>query len=143
MPIDSGRLLGGLTAAAVMVNQGSAGLGALEALIATAQEATGAAGATFTEYGDEGGRVVVASGGMAWTLGQPIGLEFLETDLAAQPWAATVDDMPAQVAEPLLVRGIRAIAGHPVKSPQRTVGSVHLYFADAPPDLLAQTAPVL
>jgi len=67
---------------------------------------------------------------MAWTLGQPISAEFADASAAARPWASRVDAMPVPVAEPLLSRGVVAMAGCPVRTSQRVVGAVHLYFAE-------------
>src|SRR5262249_45614316 len=72
MAIDYGRFVGGLAEVAAIIGAGEAGLAAIDALVSSVRDATGAAGATFTEYGGEGGRVVVAHGDMAWALGQPI-----------------------------------------------------------------------
>jgi len=48
-----------------------------------------------------------------------------------------------QVAEPLLGRGVLAIAGHPVLTGQRPVGAVHLFFGEIDAEMLAQAEPVL
>jgi len=142
-PIDYERLLDGLSATTEMVNDGRAGLAAIDSLVATARAATGAVGATFTEYADDGGRVVVASGAMEWALGQRISSEFLDRDPAAKAWASPVDQLPAPVAEPLLTRGVVALAGHPVGGSGRLFGSVHVYFAEAGGKALARLEPVL
>jgi len=139
MPIDYDRLLAGLSAATEMVNEGRAGLAAIDAVVAAVGGATGAAGATFTEYAGEGGRVVVASGAMTWALGQPITREFVDRDPAVGP----VDQLPAEVAEPLLVRGVVAIAGHPVRAREKVFGAVHLFFGEGDADAPARVGPVL
>jgi len=143
MSIDYRRLVDGLAAAAEMVGDGTAGLAAIDLLVDTVREATGAAGATFTEYGDEGGRVVVASGVMAWALGQPIAPEFVDPAHPARPWAGRVDVLPVQVAEPLLGRGVLAISGHPVLTGRRPIGAVHVFFGEIDAEMLAQAEPVL
>jgi two-component system phosphate regulon sensor histidine kinase PhoR len=53
-------------------NRGEGGLPGLQALVELAGSATGAAGATFIEYGAAGGRVVAASGELTFTIGSPI-----------------------------------------------------------------------
>jgi two-component system, OmpR family, phosphate regulon sensor histidine kinase PhoR len=144
MPIDYGRLLEGLTVTTDMVNDGRAGLAAIDSLAATARDATGATGSTFTEYGSDGGRVVVANGTMAWALGQPVSGEFINRDLASPPWIGTVDELPASLAEPLRSRGVGAIAGHPVRAAGQVFGSVHVYFEGSRNGLaLAEVGPVL
>ncbi len=143
MPIDYRRLVDGLSLAAEKADGGGAGVAAVGILVETLRAATGAAGATFTEYGEDGARVVVAKGVMAWALGQPIDPEFVDSDQPARPWAAQVDLMPVQVAEPLLGRGVLAIAGHPVRVGQSAVGAVHLYFGEVDAEMFAEAEPAL
>jgi two-component system phosphate regulon sensor histidine kinase PhoR len=143
MPIDHRRLFDGLNQAASMVEAGEAGLVAIDVLISAAREACGASGATFTEYGEGGGRVVVARGDMTWALGQPIATEFIDPPESARPWSGRVDGLPAQVAEPLLSRGVVAMAGYPVHVSQRPVGALHLFFGEIQEERWAATEPVL
>src|SRR5687768_735029 len=119
MSIDHQRLVDGFGAAAALVDEGAAGLAAVNALIVSLREATGAVGATFTEYGEDGGRVVIATGEMAWSLGQPIGPYLVKPGELGQPWAGRVDMLAAPVAEALLVRGVLALSGHPVRRDPR------------------------
>lgn len=128
MPVDYGRLVDGLRAAAERINTGRAGLAGVGALVAALQDATGAVGATFTEYAAGSGRVVVARGDLAWALGQPIAAEFIDEEQRSRPWSTRVERLPPPIAEPLLARGIVGIAGHPVRAGRRTVGAIHLYF---------------
>ena len=130
MPIDYDRLLDGLSATTEMVNDGRAGLAAIDSLVATAREASGAAGATFTEYGGEGGRVVVASGDHG--VGpRPAHRGRVHRPGPGRPALGEPGrPAPASVAEPLLARGVVAIAGHPVRSSRRLFGSIHVYFAE-------------
>jgi signal transduction histidine kinase len=128
MPIDYVRLLDGLTVTTDMVNDGRAGLAAVDSLMATARDALGGTGATFTEYGSEGGRVVVANGTMAWALGQPVAGEFIDRDAGSPAWISSVGELPDALADPLLDRGVAAIAGHPVRAAGQLFGSVHVYF---------------
>lgn len=142
MALDYGRLLDGLNTSATMANDGVSGLPAINVLIGAAQDATGAAGATFTEFDDaHGGRCIAATGRMAWALGQPLAARFVGPQLPALPWLGRVESLPVQVAEPLLGRGLRGMAGHPVAAGGAVFGAVHIYFTEAPPegdgDLLA------
>jgi len=143
MPIDYRRLVDGLSQVAAMVDGGVVGLAAIDVIVRAAREASGAAGSTFTEYRDGVARVVVAGGDMAWTLGQPISAEFADASASAQPWAARVDAMPVPVAEPLLSRGVVAMAGCPVRASQRVVGAVHLYFAEVDEGMWAEAETLL
>src|SRR5689334_22754521 len=105
MPIDYRRLVEGL--AALTASSGdSPELVAIESMVATVRQATGAAGGTFTEYGIQGGRVAVAQGTMAWALGQPVPYEMVAPDVVGQPFAGRADTLPLEAAEQLLTRGI-------------------------------------
>jgi signal transduction histidine kinase len=129
MPIDYRRLVEGL--AALTASSGdSPELVAIESMLATVRQATGAVGGTFTEYGIQGGRVAVAQGAMAWALGQPVPSELIEPDVVGQAFAGRADALPVEAAEQLLSRGIRALAGHPVRTGDRVVGALHLFFAE-------------
>ena len=66
MSIDYRRLVQGLGQAAQMAAGTAGGLAAVDVVMTAAQEATGAAGATFIAYVDDRARVVVAHGEMAW-----------------------------------------------------------------------------
>lgn len=134
MPIDYRGLvdgLGSLTALAPATSE----LEGIEALMTTLRMASGAVAATFTEYGASGGRVVAAQGGMAWALGQPLSPTLVAPGEIERPYSGWVESMPLEAAQPLLARGIVALAGHPIRSADRAVGSLHLYFAElAEPD---------
>src|SRR4029453_17159343 len=130
MGLDYGRLIDGLNASATMINAGGAGLPVVHVLITAVQDATGAVGATFTQYDREGGRCVAATGDLMWALGQPISAEFIEPAVPARAWIGRTGELRVQIAEPLAGRGLLAMAGHPVQSGSRVLGAVHVYFAD-------------
>ncbi|MCI0687872.1 MAG: HAMP domain-containing histidine kinase, partial [Sporichthyaceae bacterium] len=132
MPIDYRRLVDGLSAHGDVPVGGATGLTAIDAVVSTAQEATGALGATYTELSDSGGRVVAACGVMAWALGQPVAADHADEAALSQSWG-----------ESLAGRGVRSTLGHPVRASGRRLGAVHLYFAD--PDAAAdpELRPVL
>lgn len=131
MAIDYERLIEALSRAIDAARDDTVGPSAVSMLILAGQEATGASGATFTEYSSGGGRVVAATGAMEFALGQPVGVEFLSHPGREHPWPAAVDELPDRLAGPLAGRGIAALSGQPVQVRGATVGSVHLYFADA------------
>jgi signal transduction histidine kinase len=134
MPIDYRGLVDGLGSITAQAPSASE-LEGIEALVSTLRRASGAAAATFTEYGASGGRVVVAQGTMAWALGQPVSPTLATPQEIEHPYSGWVESMPLEVAQPLLARGIVALVGHPVRSADRAVGSLHLYFAEfAEPD---------
>jgi signal transduction histidine kinase len=127
----------------VTAGAGGPELGAIEVLVTALREATGATAGTFTEYGRKGGRVVVAQGGMAWALGQPVPEQLVAAELIERPFRGSPDAMPPDAAEPLLARDLRAIVGHPVRAGERVVGALHLFFAGLAPDEWTDVAQVL
>ncbi len=143
MPIDYRRLFEGLSQAVELAERGVAELVAIDALVATVYDASTAAGATYTEYGVDGGRVVVAHGTLTWALGQPIGADFVDPNAIGQAWAGRVDTLPNPVAEPLLHRGVVAMAGQPVHADGRVVGAIHLYFGELDEEMWPQAAGLL
>lgn len=124
--MDYRRLVDGLGTLALPHE--SSELVSVQALVATLCDCSGAAGGTFTEYGARGGRVVVARGTMAWALGQLVSPELAAPEIIGEPFSGRVETMPPDAAQPLLDRGVVAVAGHPVRSGDRVVGGLHLYF---------------
>jgi signal transduction histidine kinase len=143
MPVEYERLLAGLAAVDSMIASDRGGLPAIRVLTQTAQEACGAAGATFTEYRRDGGRVVAATGLMDWSLGQPVGNELIESSAAPHAWSGPIDVMPVLVAEPLLSRGLRFMAGYAGQIGGRVLGALHVYFTDASMDFGPQELALL
>jgi len=142
MPIDYRRLVDGLGEATTLFGRASE-LVAIESLVTTVRETTGADGASFTEYGAKGGRVIVAQAGMAWALGQPVHEELVAPEIVGHPFAGRVEAMPTEVAEVLLGRGMAAVAGHPVRHGERVVGALHLFFVDISESEWPQVSQVL
>ena len=132
MPVDHARLVAGLAAVAGMVEDGQAPA-ALEVLVSTARLVTGAGGATYTEFGEFGGRVVQATGSMVWSLGQPIPVDLIDEQLPAEPVLRQVELLPALLAEPLLGRGLVSLAASGVRAGDQARGAVHLFFGEASP----------
>ncbi len=130
MPIDYRRLVDALGAVTDLVGSAPE-LVAMEALVSGLRDATGATGGTFTEYGEAGGRVIVAQGGLAWALGQPVPTELIRPEVVGEPFRGWVDSMPGAAAEPLKARGMVAVAGHPVSAGGRVAGALHLYFDES------------
>ena len=142
MPIDYRRLVDGLSEAAAMLTAGAAGLAAIDVVVAAARAATGAVGATFLQFGENGARVVVASGEMSWAMGQPMKGGSLDLGQVG-PWRGSVDRLAPEVAERLLGRGVLAMAGHPVRTAHRSIGAVHLFFGEVDGDVWADLVSVL
>jgi len=126
VPIDYRRLVDALGTLALPHE--SSELVSVQALVAALCDCSGAVGGTFTEYGARGGRVVVARGAMAWALGQLVSPELAGPEIIGEPFCGRVEAMPPDVAQPLLDRGVVAVAGHPVRSGGRVVGALHLFF---------------
>src|SRR5690606_4607879 len=108
MAIDYHRLVDGLAEATTLFAGGSE-LVAIESLVTTIRESTGADGASFTEYAVQGGRVIVAQDAMAWALGQPVPEDLVAPEIVGHPFAGRVDAMPPTVSEALLGRGLSAV----------------------------------
>jgi signal transduction histidine kinase len=143
MTIDYRRLVQGLGQAAQMAAGTAGGLAAVDVVMTAAQEATGAAGATFVAYVGDRARVVVAHGEMAWALGQPVLPDLLDLQRTGRAWAGPVDDLAPELAERLLGRGVLAIAGHPARAYQRVIGAVHLFFGEVDQDLWTELEAIL
>jgi signal transduction histidine kinase len=133
MPIDYQGFVTGLGEINALVGE-KAELVAVEALVSTLCRTTGAAGGTFTEYGDGGGRVVVAQGAVAWALGQPVAADLVRPEIIDRAFRGWTESMPPAAAGPLRARGVVGVAGHPVWVAERVAGAVHLFFTD-PRDL--------
>ena len=73
-PVDATAVFGGLAEIAEQLAAGAGGLPALQRTVDVTVEATAAAGASFVEYGHDGGRVVAAAGALDWSLGRPVDL---------------------------------------------------------------------
>jgi signal transduction histidine kinase len=126
--VDHESLVAGLNDVLTLVDATGPGLPALEALVATARVALGADGATFSEYADTGGRVIVADGSASWALGSPI--PELTHRAAATPALHRTDRQRPDVVEHLLGRGIGAIAGGGVLIGGQVRGAVHFFYKD-------------
>src|SRR2546423_5814376 len=72
MAVDVVAFLQGLTGLVELANAGEGGVPGIQAAAELARSATGAVGTSFTEYGRGGGRVIVATESLTWSLGRPI-----------------------------------------------------------------------
>ena len=132
-PPDYPRFFEGLNALVDLINAGDAGLPALYHLLELGQEAIGATGMSFAEYGSAGGRVIAATGASQWALGRPVDT----TDPAVTQLLAgsrtqerPVDALPGELAAQLRGRGQRRMLGARAELGGLVVGSVHAYFPD-------------
>ncbi len=128
MPIDYRRLVTGLSALSNMVAE-SAGLPALQALITIAQESAGAQAATFIEFRGNVSRIVLATGAMISSLGQPLGEDHLsQRSRPADTGLRRVDEIPPALAAAPLRHGLVALTGARVYRGTEPVGVIHFYF---------------
>jgi len=143
MLIDFHRLIDGLSVVAEQIGDGRAGVGVIEGLLITISEATGAVGATYAEFAEDGtGRVVAASGALTFTAGQPVPPEVI--DLAWNGmWAGPTFGLPGRAGPVLRSRGIEASVGYPLRIDGETVGSVSLFFPDVDPTAWPALEPVM
>ena len=133
MPVDHARLVAGLAAVAGMVDDGRAPA-ALEVLVSTARLVTGARGATYTEFGEFGGRVVRRPGRWCGLLGQPIPVDLGSTSSCPRSQCYVRSSVPALFAEPLLGRGLVSLAASPgVRAGDQARGRSDRFFGRLPP----------
>jgi signal transduction histidine kinase len=128
MHVDYRRLVDGLNITADMAGDPDEGLPAVSQLVETLAVATQAAGATFTSYDVNGGRVMAATGAMEWALGQPIAGEFILAEIP-RVWSGRVEVLPPVLAEPLLSRGLQRMVGARVGPASEPIGAMHVYYA--------------
>ena len=128
MHVDYRRLVDGLNITADMATDPEQDLPAVSQLVDTLAVATQAAGATFTAYDANGGRVVAATGAMEWALGQPIAPEHVVPEIP-RVWSGRVEVLPPSLAEPLLSRGLLRMVGARVGPADEPIGAMHVYYA--------------
>ena len=110
MAIDYRRLVAGLREVPPLATQ-SPGPPALQSLITTVQESIGARAATFLECRGNVGRIVIATGSMVPTLGQPVGLEHIHmASLLPDDGLRRVCDLPPVLAASPTRYGLVALA---------------------------------
>jgi signal transduction histidine kinase len=131
---DYASLIAGHTAVIKMINTGNSGLPALHRLLEVVQQALGAAGMSFAEYGPGGGRIIAASGASGWALGRPVDTADPATaKLLAGPAVqeVPVDALATELADHLLGRGLRRMLGARVETGGLLIGSLQSYYPDA------------
>lgn len=134
VPVELTRLLDRFTEIAELVNHGEGGLSVLQRIVDVAEEATGAVGVNFIEFGQSGGRVVAASGEMNWGLGRPVDADDPKiAQLLRSPdvLAIAPDELSSEAAQNLRSRGIQRIIRAHARLAGTLVGSLAAYFADS------------
>ncbi len=122
----------GFAALIDQVNAGDSGLPAIARVVELTRSALGAAGASFTEYGPDGGRVIAAVGAMDWAVGRlvvPVGA--IKERLLGQkaPVDCPVAVLPEDFAGYLSGRGVARMLAVRCQFAGQVVGSLHAFFA--------------
>jgi signal transduction histidine kinase len=126
------ELITELTALNETINSGDSGLPAVERVVALAQRLTGAAGASFVEYGSAGGRVVATAGvcdfgrGRWVDPGEPVAAGILAQGRLME---APVDQLPAVLAGHLRARGAGRMLAARAEIAGHVVGTLHVFFS--------------
>jgi len=125
-------LLHALTDMVAGANAGEGGLVGLQYCIELAALATGAAGATFVEYGELGGRVVAASGDLEFMLGRPIDVRSpsVATVLAGPPVQEVLIRDISGTGGQLYGHGLRRMLRASAEANEALVGAIGVYFPD-------------
>jgi signal transduction histidine kinase len=126
--IEQTELLRGLTELVRGSNSGAGGLVGLQMVIELAVAATNAAGASFIEYAEGGGRVVAVAGATEFMLGRPVDLR------ASILTGPALQDLPmiepGSGLEPLLAAGLHHTVLVGVRVGGEVVGALQLHFRD-------------
>jgi two-component system phosphate regulon sensor histidine kinase PhoR len=132
-PIEPARLFERLAELTDMINHGEGGLSVLQLLVELTQDATGAVGAAFVEYGQSAGRIVAASGELCWALGRPIGPNsptYRQTLADPAPRQMPIDVLSSEGVRQLRGRGINRMVRAGACSNGMLVGNMQVFFAD-------------
>jgi two-component system phosphate regulon sensor histidine kinase PhoR len=113
------------------INAGDAGLPTLDILLRVAQEALGAVGMTFAEYGTSGGRIVAATGAAEWSLGRPIDTDSpiamrMLTGLPTQ--VLTLDRLEGKFPHQATGRGLHTMLATRLSLRGMVIGSLHAFY---------------
>ncbi len=129
-------LLEGLTELVEHATAGEGGLPGLQLTAELAQAATGAVGATFMEYGRSGGRVVVTTAELGWSLGRPV--DITDPAVARVLAGPPVQDLPIdgisdEARRNLRGRGVRRIVRAMAAADGELIGSLQVYLREPAP----------
>lgn len=126
-------LLDGLSQLVELVDDGEGGLTALQFTAELAQAATGAEGATFTEYTATGARIVVTTQSLAWALGRPIPVSHPAAGrVLTGPRVQQVRsaDLDPDSARQLVGRGLHRFIRAAAISEGSVIGALQVFFGD-------------
>ncbi|WP_033345338.1 sensor histidine kinase [Catenuloplanes japonicus] len=130
---DYAAFIAGHTAVVNMINSGASGVTALNRLLEVVQNALGALGVSFAEFGPSRGRVIAACGASSWALGRAV--DHADPSVAKLLSGPATNDvpvsaLPAELAQQFASRGIRRMLGARVEAGGLALGSLHAFFAD-------------
>ena len=113
------------------INAGEAGLPLLDTVLRLAQQALGAAGMTFAEYGPGGARIIAATGAAEWALGRPVEPDEptvvrMLTGLRTQ--VLTLDQIEGEFANQATGRGLHTMLGTRAEMAGLVVGCLHAFY---------------
>jgi two-component system, OmpR family, phosphate regulon sensor histidine kinase PhoR len=126
-PPDHAGLVNGLHSLVQSLETDRSGLPALTRLLSTAGTALGAAGMSLSEHYDDGGRVVAATGELAWTVGRPA--DDRPPD-GAETWEVGVDSAGDDLSLRLREGGRRRLVGTCVPRRGGPDSALYAYFTD-------------
>jgi signal transduction histidine kinase len=133
-PPDYAALVPGLTRVQGRLNAGEAGLDVLTDLLQLAQDALGAQGASFAEYGPATGRIIAATGACAWALGRPVdpANAALSSDTVAH--LVPITSLNAELSVQLAGRGLERMLAARAELRGVLVGTFHVFYPPDGPD---------
>jgi two-component system, OmpR family, phosphate regulon sensor histidine kinase PhoR len=132
-PLDPVALIEGLTELVDLVNAGQYGPSTLQLAVELAAAATGALGASFTEYTKSGGRIVATTSELSWALGRPVDVADARiARLLAGPRVqqSRLEDLPSVSAGLLRSHGMHRMLTATATVDGTLVGSLHAFFPD-------------
>ena len=130
---DYPSLIAGHTSVIEMIDSGEVGLPVLDHLLQVAQQAVGAAGTAFVEYGPTGGRIVAATGGAEGAVGRPVPITDPATaQLLTGPRVQTlsVDVLHGELAHHLDGRGLRQMICARAEIGGLVIGSLYALYPE-------------
>jgi two-component system phosphate regulon sensor histidine kinase PhoR len=128
---DYARFIAGHADVIERINAGEAGLPILDIVLRLAQDALGAVGMTFAEYGPSGGRVVAATGAAEWALGRPVDTESptsLRTLTGLRTQVLTLDEIDGTFPHQATGRGLHTMLSTRVTLGGLVVGTLHAFY---------------
>lgn len=128
---DYPALIAGHTDVIEMINSGGSGLPVLDRLLSVSEQALGAAGMAFAEFGPTGGRIIAATSAALWAIGRPVALDDPATQrLLTGPriQELPVGELPADLVTQLAGRGLGRMVVARAEIRGVVIGSLHALY---------------